>query len=250
VAIRRAFAEDLYIVLAGFEVETQAATLHIVVNPLVNWIWLGFGVLAFGTLITLLPERAFTFATSKVPAGAAAASTTTMLTIALLLMPLVQPHVHAQHTEGVSGANLVPKTQFERDMQDEIICMCGDCGRKRLGECTCPLAASMRGELAKLVEAGQTREEIYQYFMDKWGSQEPLASPIDKGFNRLAWAFPYALGGIGAFGALMLAIKWSRQSRPALAGAGVGAIGGSMNDVAAVDPRLQERLSDELRDLD
>ncbi len=66
VAIRRGFAEDLYIVLAGFEVETQAATLHIVVNPLVNWIWMGFGVLAFGTLITLLPERAFNFATSKV----------------------------------------------------------------------------------------------------------------------------------------------------------------------------------------
>ena len=128
--------------------------------------------------------------------------------------------------------------------------MCRGCGRKRLGECGCTLAVAMRGELAKLVEAGQTREEIYQYFMDKWGSQEPLASPIDKGFNRLAWAFPYALGGIGAFGALMLAIKWSRQSRPALAGAGVGAIGGSMNDVAAVDPRLQERLSDELSDLD
>ena len=80
-AIRRGFAEDLYIVLAGFEVETQAATLHIVINPLVNWIWMGFGVLAFGTLITLLPERAFNFATREVPAGAPARrATTTMLT--------------------------------------------------------------------------------------------------------------------------------------------------------------------------
>jgi cytochrome c-type biogenesis protein CcmF len=248
VAIRRGFAEDLYIVLAGFEVETQAATLHIVVNPLVNWIWLGFGVLAFGTLITLLPERAFTFATSKVPATAAAASTTTMLTIALLVMPLVQGHVHAQHTEDVKGVHLAPKTPFEREMQNEIICMCQGCGRKRLGECACPLAVKMRGELAKLVEAGQSREQIQQFFMDAWGSQEPLASPIDKGFNRLAWAFPYALGGIGAIGALTLALRWSKASRPALAGA--GATGGSMHDVAAVDARLQERLSDELRDLD
>ena len=144
--------------------------------------------------------------------------------------------------------NFAPKTQFERDMQDEIICMCGGCGRKRLGECACPLAVKMRGELAKLVESGQSREEIYQHFMDAWGSQEPLASPIDKGFNRLAWAFPYALGSVGALGAVMLAMRWSKQSRPALAGA--GALGGATNDVAAVDPRLQERLSDELRDLD
>jgi cytochrome c-type biogenesis protein CcmF len=252
VAIRRGFAEDLYIVLAGFEVETQAATLHIVVNPLVNWIWLGFGVLAFGTLITLMPERAFNFATSKIPAGAASATSTTMLTIALLVMPLMQPYVHAQHSEDVTGAYLAPKTAFEREMQDEIICMCRGCGRKRLGECLCPLAGTMRGELSKLVAAGQTREEIYQYFMDKWDGQEPLASPIDKGFNRLAWAFPYALGGIGAFGAVMLAFKWSKQSRLSLAGAGAGAgaMSGAMNDVAAVDPRLQERLSDELRDLD
>jgi cytochrome c-type biogenesis protein CcmF len=249
VAIRRGFAEDLYIVLAGFEVETQAATLHIVVNPLVNWIWLGFGVLAFGTAITLLPERTFNFATSKVPAAATSAASTTMLMIALLLMPLAQSHAHAQHTEDVTGANLAPKTDFERQMQDEIICMCRGCGRKRLGECACSRAVAMRAELAKLVEAGQSREEIYQYFMDAWGSQEPLASPIDKGFNRLAWAFPYALGGVGAFGALLLAVRWSKQSRPVLAGAGAPG-GGPLNDIAAVDPRLQERLSDELRDLD
>ena len=32
------------------------------VNPLVNWVWLGFGILALGTGIALLPETAFAFA--------------------------------------------------------------------------------------------------------------------------------------------------------------------------------------------
>ena len=41
VAIRRGLAEDLYVVLAGFDVQNQSATLHVVVNPLVNWIWAG-----------------------------------------------------------------------------------------------------------------------------------------------------------------------------------------------------------------
>src|SRR6476646_2647135 len=68
VAIRRAPGEDVYIVLAAYEVETQNATYAVTINPLVNWIWLGFGVLAFGTGIALLPERAFLFAAAKVPA--------------------------------------------------------------------------------------------------------------------------------------------------------------------------------------
>jgi cytochrome c-type biogenesis protein CcmF len=83
VAIRRGFAADLYLVMAAFDLQTQSATLHIVVNPLVNWIWVGFGVLALGTLLALLPESSFAFAVSKVPGGAA----TTLPLLVLLLLP-------------------------------------------------------------------------------------------------------------------------------------------------------------------
>ena len=43
VAIRRGLGEDLYIVLAGYDAAEQSATYAVTVNPLVNWIWLGFG---------------------------------------------------------------------------------------------------------------------------------------------------------------------------------------------------------------
>ena len=56
VAIRRSFAEDLYIVMPGFELQEQTASVEVHINPLVNWIWVGFGVLAIGTGIALLPE--------------------------------------------------------------------------------------------------------------------------------------------------------------------------------------------------
>ena len=69
--------------------------------------------------------------------------------------------------------------------------MCRGCGRQRLSECTCGLADKMRKELAGLVTQGKNRDQVYQYLIHQWGSQEPLASPIDKGFNRLAWAVPY-----------------------------------------------------------
>jgi cytochrome c-type biogenesis protein CcmH/NrfF len=235
VAIRRGFAEDLYIVLAGFEVQEQSATLHVVVNPLVNWIWVGFGVLALGTFIALLPDRAFSLALGRVPAGAA---TTTLLLIALAVP--MGARLQAQHTEGVSEAFLVPRTPLERDLQKEIICMCGTCGRKRLAECTCGMAAAMRGEIARLVGEGRTREQVYEYFMAKYGSQEPLASPIDKGFNRLAWAVPYLIGLLGAAALGTIALRWSRRNpAPALAD---GPAGG--------DPELEQRLADELRNLD
>jgi cytochrome c-type biogenesis protein CcmF len=230
VAIRRGFAEDLYIVLAGFDVQAQSATLHIVINPLVNWIWLGFIVLAFGTLIAVLPERVFSRALSRVPAGAA--------TTTLLLLALAAP-LHAQHTAGVSEAFLVPRTPLERELQHEIICMCRGCGRERLSSCDCSLAAKMRGEIRQLVDAGKSREQVYEHFMAQWGSQEPLAQPIDKGFNRLAWAVPYILGLGGAALIALLGLRWSRHApQTAVAPAGI------------TDPALEQRLSDELRDLD
>jgi cytochrome c-type biogenesis protein CcmF len=312
VAIRRGVGEDLYIVLAGYDVQTQSVTLHVVINPLVNWIWMGFGVLAFGTFIALLPESTFAFALTKVPASAATTSTLLLLlvlTLGMVLSPDAAMRADAQtgggggsagappngpsgappgasaggHTEGASEAFLVPKTPFEREMQHEIICMCGTCGRRRVGECTCSLAASMRAEIAKLVAQGKNRDEIYQYFIDQYGSEEPLAAPIDKGFNRLAWAVPYMVGSMGLFGAVVLARKWSRNKpadselesasgefgaatmhatgdaegsasgghgHGANAAAGAGAGARAAGARAARDPQLEERLADELRDLD
>ena len=117
--------------------------------------------------------------------------------------------------------------------------MCGTCGRKRLAECTCGKAAAMRGELAKLTDAGKSREEVYQYFMAQYGSQEPLASPVDEGFNRLAWMFPWAIGATGAVMVGFAAMKWSRRGSEEEAPA-----------ASETDAAIDERLDDELRNLD
>src|SRR6188768_1117801 len=69
VAIRRAPGEDIYIVLAAYEVESQIGIYAVTINPLVNWIWFGFGVLAFGTGLALLPERVLGLASVSVPEG-------------------------------------------------------------------------------------------------------------------------------------------------------------------------------------
>jgi cytochrome c-type biogenesis protein CcmF len=56
VAVRTTALEDLYIVLAGFDSNAGTATLKVIVNPLVVWLWIGFGVLVGGTLIAAWPD--------------------------------------------------------------------------------------------------------------------------------------------------------------------------------------------------
>jgi cytochrome c-type biogenesis protein CcmF len=240
VAMRRTMGEDLYVVLAGYEAQSQDATYAITINPLVNWIWFGFGVLAFGTIIALLPERSFAFATAKLPAEVV----TTGLMLLLLLIPAA---ARAQHVESPQYVPVIPKSQLERDLQHEIICMCRTCGRQRLAECQCGVAAEMREELAGLVARGMTREQVYQYYIDKYGSQEPLASPIDKGFNRVAWALPYVAGATGAVLVGFVAVRWTRRDRD---GGRENASSETAAPAEPEDPALRERLDDELRDLD
>jgi cytochrome c-type biogenesis protein CcmF len=235
VAMRRGLADDLYLVLAAYNVESQTAVLKIVVNPLVNWIWMGVGIMVFGSIIALLPERSMAFATSKVPQAAVTTSV-----VLLLLVAGGVASLGAQHIEAPQTVLIVPKSPVEKELQTAIICMCGTCGRKRVGECTCELAGEMRKEIAGLVAAGQSRDEIIAHFIQKYGSQEVLSEPIDQGFNRLAWLLPYLVGGAGIGVVGGMAVRWSRRARhdsPADAG-------------PAVDSALQTKLDDELRDLD
>ena len=93
VAIRRTFAEDLYIVMPAFEIEEQTASVEVHINPLVNWVWFGFGILAIGTGIALLPEASVSFAAAKLPADMATAS------LLLLCLILGSGTAFAQHVE-------------------------------------------------------------------------------------------------------------------------------------------------------
>jgi cytochrome c-type biogenesis protein CcmH/NrfF len=97
----------------------------------------------------------------------------------------------------------------------------------------------MRGQLAALVDQGKSHDEIIQAFVTKYGNEEMLGAPMDRGFRRLSWLLPWSVG-IGA-AALMgfVAVRWSRQHD-----------GESVEALPAVDPELDERLDDELRNLD
>ena len=236
VAIRRAPAEDLYIVLAGFEPGTQAATYAITVNPLVDWIWFGFAVMALGTGLALLPETVFAFAAEKVPAGAASAATTSATSLLILLLVL-PASLRAQSTKDVQ---VLERSATERQLEGEILCTCG-C-RRSLKDCgmpNCQGHAAQTAKMRQLLSEGKDHDAVVATFIHDFGGQDILSAPVDKGFNRLAWFFPYLIGATGAASVAIVAFRWSR--REAAADAPVQ---------AADDPDLRAKLDDELRDLD
>jgi hypothetical protein len=73
-----------------------------------------------------------------------------------------------------------------------------------------------------------------------------LAAPLDQGFNRLAWLFPYSLGAVGAGALAFLAYRLSRRS-PTVTPTGEGPPPVSDKEMADA---LADKLDDELRNLD
>jgi cytochrome c-type biogenesis protein CcmF len=236
VAIRRTLTEDLYLNMPSYGVKDQSANLEITVNPLVNWIWLGFAVMALGTGIVLLPERTFAFAMAKFPAEVATTASTLLLMVGLATSAFAQ-------SGSAENVPLIPKNPLEKRLHSEIVCTCS-C-RRALDNCGMPNCgghAAQSEKIRQLMAEGKDHDAIIATFIRDFGGQDILIEPKSEGFNRLAWLFPYAIGGLGAIAGAFVVRKWSRRSPPPEAAA--PAAGSSS------DPALQARLDRELENLD
>ncbi|MEZ5416468.1 MAG: cytochrome c-type biogenesis CcmF C-terminal domain-containing protein [Vicinamibacterales bacterium] len=246
VAIRRSLAEDLYIVMAAFELGEQSASVEVHVNELVNWIWIGFGLMALGTGIALLPETVFAFA--GVRAGAEVAAT--LVLIGLLMTPVpARAHDHEQEANATPAdaspattGTIVFRSPLERELANEIMCTCG-C-RLPAGTCgmmNCHGKEEQLGKIHDLVSQGMDRDAVLATFVRDAGGQHILARPIDEGAHKLIWLAPYTLAALSALGLAWLARRWAagRTEAPA---AGQGP--------TPADDSLRQQLDDELRDLD
>jgi cytochrome c-type biogenesis protein CcmF len=56
-SVRSSLGEDLYVTLIGYDPDSQSVTLHVFINPLVGWIWLGGAIVAAGAVFAIWPER-------------------------------------------------------------------------------------------------------------------------------------------------------------------------------------------------
>jgi cytochrome c-type biogenesis protein CcmF len=57
VAIRSTLRDDLYVVLSSFDEKLTQATFHVFINPLVQLIWIGIGIMTCGGIFLFFPDK-------------------------------------------------------------------------------------------------------------------------------------------------------------------------------------------------
>jgi cytochrome c-type biogenesis protein CcmF len=243
VDIHRSLREDLYLVLNGLDQKEGIANIKVVINPLVNWIWLGFFMLAFGTAIAFMPDRAYALAGQAARADKTKAATALLVLIALFG---VGGTARAQGMAAVERGSLMhtARNARERALFDRYRCLCGTCAHS-LDECVsegCGSGEMRRVEIQKMIDTGASDQQIYDYEIGKYG-EETLRIPLDVGYRRLIWVVPVGafLGAVGML--VLLARKWTRKGPAPVATAEPQASTRDEGEYGA-------RLDDELDELD
>lgn len=76
--------------------------------------------------------------------------------------------------------------------------MCPLCPGQTIDQSQSELSAQMRALVREKLEQGETREEILQFFVERYG-ESVLAAPVKSGFNLIVWVTPFSailIGGI------------------------------------------------------
>ncbi|MHB8735289.1 MAG: cytochrome c-type biogenesis protein [Terriglobales bacterium] len=98
-----------------------------------------------------------------------------------------------------------------RRIGNQLMCSCG-CTQGALvcNHVGCPVVENLRSEIAQRVQSPDSDALILQAFVQEYGPAV-LAVPPDKGFGRLAWVTPWAVGLLG-LGMLVVIIQvWSKS---------------------------------------
>ncbi|HEY0195382.1 MAG TPA: cytochrome c-type biogenesis CcmF C-terminal domain-containing protein, partial [Kofleriaceae bacterium] len=284
VAITVRPAEDIYVVLTGYDLDSNLANLRIYLNPLILWVWTGFLVLAFGTLICLIPQSVVDRLSR--PRGSRLGRAADLAVLAVLIggitlgiasqaqaadggggehAPANSEHVSAGMGMGADGVGYTamnrPTNATEEKAMNELLCVCG-CARESIFSCKCGTAAQLRklvmdymsqtdpsGKPAFDLSSVQGRDEAYeavlQYFIKTYGGEQVLATPRTK----LSWLFP-SIAVIGGLGLVIFAGRRWVGRGAALPPPGAPGAGAGIDGKAPTNDAYADKLEDELADVD
>ena len=94
-AVHTTLGEDLYLTLLAFDAGRQEVGLHVFVNPLVAWIWIGGGIVGAGAVFAAWPDRRLRSAVRAV--GSAARQTSPpRRAVRPAAAPMIEPAVERE----------------------------------------------------------------------------------------------------------------------------------------------------------
>ena len=272
VAIKVRAMEDVYVVLTGYDLETKLGNFRVFVNPLIAWVWVGTLILAFGTLICLIPQSVVDRLSGrpiKTRLGRAA-DLGILLLIALGLVAGLASQAHAQgeHVRagmGMGDTNVSyaskarPQNPAEESAMKELLCPCG-CKRESIFICKCGPAADLRAWIQTLINEqdaqGRARFDLktkagldaaYEYAVDAYVArfgEQTLATPR----SSFSWLFP-SLAVVGGLGLLFVAGR-RIIARGRSEAAGKPEVVAAAAATSPADDKYADKLDDELAETD
>ena len=89
---------------------------------------------------------------------------------------------------------------------------CPLCGGVRLDVCELQVCSEMKAEIQQKIAAGQSDQQIIQYYRVRWGDQV-LGYPPAEGLNIVPWLLPVAMIVLGGIALWRMAVGWTRARR-------------------------------------
>ncbi|MBV8755805.1 MAG: cytochrome c biogenesis protein CcsA [Deltaproteobacteria bacterium] len=259
-------AGDVYLVLTGYDLDSSQANFRVYLNPLISWVWIGFLILAFGTLVCLVPQAVVDRLQWKPQTriGRAADAGLMLAIIAGVTLGIASQahaapppggggeHVPAGMGMGAAGGGYAaqnrPANDTESHAMKELLCPCG-CARQSILECDCATAAKLRAKVQAIMsgaklDSDEGRQAAYDnvlgVFRSEYG-EDVLATPRSKA----SWLAPtiVVIAGLGVLA--IFGRRWIKSGQRDAAAA-VAATAGA----PAVDDKYADKLDDELAETD
>jgi len=96
-------------------------------------------------------------------------------------------------------------------LSEQVKCL--QCAGESVANSQAPIAIEMRSEIERQMARGQTNDEIFTYFVDRYG-QRVLLNPAGTGLGAVIWILPVVVVAVGI---AVIAARLGRQRAPGTA---------------------------------
>lgn len=107
----------------------------------------------------------------------------------------------------------IPNEELEKEAQaiDKML-MCPVCPAETIDQAQVEISFQMRAVVRELLAEGRTRDEVLDYFVDRYGA-DILAAPPKSGTNLVAWILPIVGVAAGLLGVFLVIRAMTRTQR-------------------------------------
>ncbi len=139
-----------------------------------------------------------------------------------------------------AAVNAYPLTQSE--VEESLLCYA--CPGEPLTMDRCSGGDQMRSVIRRMIEEGKSKQEILDYFVARFG-EGILTIPPKRGFNLVAYVFPFVGLVFGGVVVVVFLRKWKRGPKSKMENGE-----GNVPLDSEIDERLKKKIDDELDKLD